>query len=191
MQCDLCGNVAAFGSVCSLCALKAPADQLRQAMALNLQSNSVEELMTRFVIDDHQAKHYAGGDRSYAHFDSAEGSLDWRSVHRVICYATAQILTLLRSQKQLKPVDGYVQFTDLRGNQQWYAGRNRGYTNVVMVQLRATVKDGFGGHGYPLDQHRVQALPKNAWIAQGTFAATAEVELNAANNAIRIMKIGH
>jgi len=190
MLCDLCGRVTVFGNVCALCGLKAPVERLQRAAALNLQTNSVAELVGRFVIENHQAKHYAGGNRDYAHFDSANDALDWRAVHRVITWCTDRILTAQRERGLFKPVDGYVEFTDLRDNQHWYAGRARGFSNVVMVQLTMSVQDGFSGHGYPLDRHRVEALPKGAWLTTTTFAEAEAVQLSSANNSIRILRHG-
>ena len=59
-ECDLCGRFSLTGNICSLCQLKRPVDQLIQAASINLQMNTVDDMIDRFVIENHQAKHYAG-----------------------------------------------------------------------------------------------------------------------------------
>jgi hypothetical protein len=116
--------------------------------------------------------------------------MSWKDVHKLIIYCTTQILALQKDKGLLKPCDGYVQFSDLKKNDEWYAGKNRGYTNVVMVQLTISLQRGFSGHGYPLDATRVNALGKDAYLASGKDGDRNKIVLSGANNVMRVMRIG-
>jgi hypothetical protein len=189
--CDLCSGFSLTGNVCASCGLKKPPEQLIQANSINLQVSTVAAMVGRFEVENHQAKHYAGGDRSYAHFDAKDGStFSWREVHQLIIYCVTQILTVQKAKGLIKPCNGYVQFAGMRENLQWYAGRNKGYTDTVMVQLTVSLKDGFSGHGYPLDNKRVNALGKDPNLTTGTYGAWEGIQLSGDNNNMKILRHG-
>jgi hypothetical protein len=146
---------------------------------LDLQLRTVDQMMQVFVIDEHQVKHYATGDSDYGRFVE----LEWTDVHKLICYCAKEILTRQKAAGLQAPTDGFVTFAGL-AEDHWPAGKGKGRTNTVKVQM-GTAGGEFSGHGYPVDDAGFNAndspykitVTNNAWNTTILTAANSTVRM--------------
>lgn len=110
--------------------------------------DGVDALMSKFVIDEHQAKHYDGGESGAAQFTG----MDYNEVHRLITRGTRAILEAEEENKETEIRDGIVTVSNSKKN--WNDGK-QGKTNVFRIQLAYSEK-GFSGHGYPVSLGELQ-----------------------------------
>ena len=171
---------------CSACKKKGK-DQWKETTApkpvgykkeLDLSLVTVDQLMQGFIVDEHQVKHYRTGITDYGLFEGME----WREVHKLICFGAR---TLLAAQKEAgldAPTDGFITITGL-AEDYWSAGKGKGRTNTFKIQM-GTAGGTFSGHGYPVDDValRANASPFKLSIGNGAWNAT---QLSAANDSIR------
>jgi hypothetical protein len=143
-------------------------------IAVDHFAEGVDDLMNRFVVDEHQSKHYEGGESGAAQFLG----MGFQEVHKLIVKGTRKILEKYDEDDAKEVSDGFVEISDAKMG--WSDGK-RGTTSYMKIQLGCN-SSGFSGHGYPVSHMEWQAntkLPKtsiksNAWASLTLSTANTE-----------------
>ncbi len=147
--------------------------------SVDLTLRTIPQMMQKFVIDDHQFKHYSNGAKKYGRF----GDMDHTGVHRLIVYAAEQIITVQNARGFPNVQDGYVVVLGA-ANDRWHAGDGKGRSNIVKVQLAAR-GESFSGHGYPVGtaQYQTEVTVGQKFVSVDiNDDAWANVQLRAENS---------
>jgi len=178
---------------CSECGKKGPweatdAPDLGIKDQFNLQKQTVNDYIGLFVIDEHQSKHYDGGESGAAQFEGET----WQDVHRIIVYCAKKLLELQKQAGRDEPTDGFVKISGLAADY-WPAGSGKGKSNAIKVQMglsgaKSSASREFSGHGYPVDKSALSSgsdTTNTVTIVNGSWGTTT---LSGDNNERRMHK---